>query len=156
MRKIVNPWLDTPGYSCPGCCPTNPKGLKLEFYEDGDDIVSVWKPDTDMQSWADTVHGGIQCLIFDEIAGWVIGRKLNTIGVTSRMEIKYDKPVTVSGGPVEIRARIQKQMRQVCFVECELYQRGEKLTTGIVTYFCSTPEKAKEKYGFTGCVLEDE
>ena len=42
MKKIINPWRDHPEYNCFGCCPDNPIGLHMEFYEDGDYIVSKW------------------------------------------------------------------------------------------------------------------
>ena len=45
MKKIVNPWLGIDGYFCFGCAPDNEAGVKMEFYEDGDEIVSVWKPE---------------------------------------------------------------------------------------------------------------
>ena len=40
MKKIINPWEGLDGYMCFGCAPSNPMGLHMEFYEDGDDIVS--------------------------------------------------------------------------------------------------------------------
>ena len=42
MKKIINPWRDHPEYNCFGCCPDNPIGLHMEFFEDGDYIVSKW------------------------------------------------------------------------------------------------------------------
>lgn len=156
MKKIINPWLRVEGYNCPGCSPTNDKGLRLEFWEDGEDIVTTWHPEACYQSWKDTLHGGIQGLIIDEIAGWVIFRKLQTMAVTSKMETKYHHPISISGGPVEARARIQRQMRQVAIIETELYQRGQLCTTALVTYFCSSPEKTRQEYGFEGCRTEDE
>ena len=82
MKKIINPWLDLvkDGYNCFGCAPTNPFGLKMEFYEDGDDIVSMWNPGDNYQGWLHTLHGGIQASIMDEIAAWVIARKLQCAG----------------------------------------------------------------------------
>ena len=57
IKRIKNPWLSVPGYCCPGCCPTNDKGLQLEFFEDGDDVVSYWEPDSQYQSCVmQTVH----------------------------------------------------------------------------------------------------
>lgn len=156
MKKLINPWLSVPGYNCPGCSPTNEKGLRLEFWEDGDDIVSVYRPEECYQSWRDTLHGGIQCVMLDEIAGWVIFRKLQTMAVTSKMETKYHRPISISGGPVELRARITKQMRQVAIIEAELHQLGQLCTSATVTYFCSTPEKTREEYGFDGCKAEGE
>lgn len=46
MRKIKNPWMDKEGYNCFGCSPDNPIGVHMEFFEDGDDIISFWKPQT--------------------------------------------------------------------------------------------------------------
>lgn len=155
LKRIKNPWLDVPGYSCPGCSPTNEKGLKLEFIEDGDDIVSYWTPDPAYQSWKNTLHGGIHCLMLDEIAGWVVFHKLSTIAVTSKMETKYLKPLTIDGGQIEMRARLSRQMRQVAFIDAELIQGGEVCTKAQIVYFCSPRAKAIAEYGFSGCETED-
>ena len=36
MKKVKNPYigLEEQGYNCFACCPTNPCGLKMRFYED--------------------------------------------------------------------------------------------------------------------------
>lgn len=44
MKKIINPWKGLEGYNCFGCASCNEAGLKVEFYEDGDEVVSIWKP----------------------------------------------------------------------------------------------------------------
>ena len=44
MNKIKNPWLHKTGYNCICCSPTNPIGLHLEFWEDGDDVLTHWTP----------------------------------------------------------------------------------------------------------------
>ena len=43
MKKIINPFVHLDGYNCFGCAPGNPLGVKMEFFEDGDDIVSLWQ-----------------------------------------------------------------------------------------------------------------
>ena len=55
MKKIINPWRNHEGYNCFGCSPDNPIGLHLEFYEDGDYIVSTWHPGHNYQGWVDTM-----------------------------------------------------------------------------------------------------
>ena len=45
MRKIKNPWTGAEDYNCFGCSPDNPLGVHMEFYEEGDEIISFWKPD---------------------------------------------------------------------------------------------------------------
>lgn len=154
IKRILNPFLKVPGYCCPGCCPTNEKGLRLKFYEEGDDVFSFWMPDPAYQSWTNTLHGGIHCMLLDEVAGWVVFHKLCTTAVTSKMETKYLKPITMDGGRIEIRARITKQMRQVAYIDAELIQRGEVCTKATVIYFCAPKEKALEEYGFAGCETE--
>ena len=44
----------------------------------------------------DTLHGGIQAVLLDEICAWVVLRKLQTTGVTSKMETRYMKPVNTN------------------------------------------------------------
>ena len=85
MRKIKNPWTGKEGYRCFGCSPDNEVGLKMQFYEDGDDVVCFWKPMERYQGWIDTLHGGIQSTLIDETAAWVVTRKMQTTGVTSKL-----------------------------------------------------------------------
>ena len=51
MKKIINPWRNHEGYNCFGCSPDNPIGLHMEFYEDGDYIMSTWHPEHNYQGW---------------------------------------------------------------------------------------------------------
>ena len=55
MKKIINPWEGLDGYMCFGCAPSNPMGLHMEFYEDGDDIVAYWEPEAHYQGWLEYV-----------------------------------------------------------------------------------------------------
>ena len=156
MKKIKNPWVDVEGYNCFGCCPDNEMGLKMEFYEDGDDIVSIWDPSMNYQSWINTLHGGIQSLIIDEICGWVLFRKLQCSGVTSRLEVKYLKPVNIKENTLTIRARLVKHVRNIAYLEAEIYNKaGEVCCKGTTVYFCASKEKSIET-GLKECVLEEE
>ena len=69
MKLIKNPWLDKEGYNCIGCCPGNPLGFHLSFYEDGDDVVTKWCPTQFHQGWIDTLHGGVQGVLDEEQEG---------------------------------------------------------------------------------------
>ena len=79
MKKIINPWKGLEGSNCFGCAPNNEAGVKMEFYEDGDEVVSIWKPRPEYQGWIDTLHGGIQAVLMDEICAWVVLRKLKRL-----------------------------------------------------------------------------
>lgn len=157
MKKIINPWLGVEGYFCFGCAPDNEAGVKMEFYEDGDEIVSIWKPEAKYQSWIDTLHGGIQALLLDEICGWVVSRKLQTTGVTSKMETRYLKPVSTKDDHLVLRASIKEQRRNIVIIEASLYNSQQVLCSqAVCTYFTLSPEKAKEQMRFSGCEVEVE
>jgi len=156
MRKIINPWVGTEGYNCFVCSPDNPIGLHLEFWEDGDYIVTKFKPTHDYESWQNTLHGGIQALLIDETAGWVVCRKLQTNGVTSKMEMHYLKPVSTLLNEITVRAKLTKMMRNVAFIEAELLNEdAEVLTRADLVYFC-TPKFKLDDTNFHTCKVEGE
>ena len=74
-KKIKNPWMGREGYNCFGCAPCNEYGVKMEFYEVGDKVVSRWRPRPQYQGWIDTLHGGIQAVLLDEICAWAVMRQ---------------------------------------------------------------------------------
>ena len=157
MKRILNPWADEPTYHCYGCDPNNEAGLKMEFFEDGDDVVSHWHPRTEFEGWRNTLHGGIQSALIDEIASWVVFRKFQTSGVTSRLEVQYKKPVAIDQGHITLRARVVRQRRQVIDIEVELFNAaGELCSQGLCIYFLMPKERARDVFGFMEFKTEDE
>ncbi len=156
MEKIINPWCEHPEYNCFGCSPDNPIGLHMEFYEDGDDIVSTWHPERNYQGWVDTMHGGILSTLIDETCGWVVTRKMQTSGFTTNLSVKFRKAVSTHEPLLTIRARIVKQIRNLLFIHAEITNSlGELCVEGDTTYFLMNAEKAHEM-GFTHCKVESE
>ena len=159
MDKIKNPYtgLEEQGYNCFACCPSNPYGLKMEFFEDGDDIVCLWEARDNYQSWINTLHGGIQATLMDEIGGWVVNRKLQTAGVTTQLNVKYRTPVPAGNGVIlEIRARLKEMKRNFAFIEASISHEGKVCSTCEMVYFTVSKEKAAEDFFFNGCELEDQ
>lgn len=157
LKRIINPWEGMEGYNCIGCSPDNPIGLHLCFYEDGDDIVTRWRPTADHQGWLNTLHGGIQALILDEVCGWVVTRKLQTAGVTSKMETRYRRSVSTLDTELTARARITGQKRNIITIEATLTDSaGRVCTEATCTYFTFPREKAERDMHFTPCRVEDE
>ena len=156
MKKIINPWKGLKGYYCFGCSLENPMGVKMEFYEDGDEIVSFWKPKPEYQGWLDTLHGGIQAVLLDEICAWVIVRKLQTTGVTSKMETRYRKSILTNDTLLEIRASIQEQKRNIILVKATIYNSAKEICTeAVCTYFTFSKEKSQQEMFFTSCEVEE-
>ena len=103
------------------------------------------------------VHGGIQALLLDEICAWVVMRKLQTIGVTSRMETRYCAPATVDNDALTVKARVTRQVRNIVEIESSLYDDSGKLCTQAVChYYTFPPERARAERDFTRCRAEEE
>jgi acyl-coenzyme A thioesterase PaaI-like protein len=157
MKKIINPWEGMDGYMCFACSPHNPSGLHMEFYEDGNDVVAIWKPTGCYQGWQNTLHGGIQTTLMDEIAGWVVIRKLQTTGVTSKLDARFIKRVSTDEPQLTIRGRIKEKCFNAVYLETEIYNSQNILCSRAdVIYFVITPEQAKREFSFGGCITEDE
>lgn len=159
MEKLKNPWLGLvdKGYNCFGCAPNNPCGLKMEFYEDGDDIVCFWAPDDNYQGWLKTLHGGIQATLMDEISAWVIARKLQTSGMTTGMNVKYKHPIATGvNEQLEVRGRISEMKRNFAFIHVEIIYNNQVCTEAELTFFCFPQEKAQRDFFFSECLTEQD
>lgn len=157
MKKIINPWKGMEGYNCFGCASHNESGAKMEFYEDGDEIVSIWKPRPEYQGWIDTLHGGIQAVLLDEICAWAVLRKLQTTGVTSKMETRYRKPISTKDTHIVLRASIKEVKRNIVIIQAKLYNKDEEVCTeAVCTYFTFSKERSKDEMHFTHCDVESE
>ena len=157
MKRIINPWRGMDGYRCFGCDPRSEQGLRMEFYEDGDRIVSRWKPWPEFQGWVDTLHGGIQATLADEISSWVVFRKFQTSGVTSRMEVRYLKPIHTSEDHTTLQATVVRQRRNIVDIEVKIFNSQDELCTeALCIYFLFPKEKAHEEFHFCDCGVEEE
>ena len=90
------------------------------------------------------MHGGIQTTLMDELAGWVVLRKLQTSGVTSRLDAKFMESISTDEPQLTIRGRMTDRKRNAIFIETEM------------VYFITPQERAMEEFGFCGCKTEDE
>uniref|UniRef100_UPI003217387B PaaI family thioesterase n=1 Tax=uncultured Draconibacterium sp. TaxID=1573823 RepID=UPI003217387B len=154
MRKIKNPWEDPKNrgeYNCFACSPFNKTGLHLQFWEDGEEIVTKWQPIKSYEGWTGVLHGGIQATLLDEIGGWVVMLKLKTAGVTSEMNVKYIKPVKVSKGELTIKGHINSQEGRLAKITCSLFDgEGEECAKGDITYFVFPEKIAKARFQYPG------
>lgn len=80
---------------CMVCGLKNEFGLKASFYElENDELVAVFKPIEEHQSYPGRLHGGIAAAILDETIGRAIMIKHETLfGVTVDLSLKYRQPV---------------------------------------------------------------
>jgi len=84
---------------CIVCGVDNPVGLGARFYElDGDELLGLFRPRIEHQSYPGRMHGGVVSALLDE----TIGRAINvtqpgTWGVTVEFTVRFRKPVPTDG-----------------------------------------------------------
>ena len=151
MRKIHNPFLKREGYNCFGCSPDHSSGLQLSFVEEDDEIVSVWEPKPQFEGYHGVLHGGIQAALLDEIASWVVYVKLKRAGVTSSMNVRYHKPVSMDGGPMILRSHVIAMRRNLADIHSGLYNAsGDLCSEATITYFTFSEKASKESFFYPG------
>lgn len=155
MKKIVNPYLSNERFHCFGCDPNNPFGLHMEFYEDGEDVVSKWRPSMYYQGWIDTMHGGVLSMLIDETCGWVVARKRQTSAFTTHLNLKFRKAVSVKEPELTIRAHVEKQQRNMLFIHAEIRNSAEELCVEAESVFYLFSEEKAEEMGFIRCEVEE-
>ncbi|MDD4755282.1 MAG: PaaI family thioesterase [Prolixibacteraceae bacterium] len=154
MRKIVNPFSPVAGvgeYNCFGCSPANDKGLHLEFWEDGDEIIAKWQPRKEFEGWTGVLHGGIQATLLDEAAAWLVFIKLKTAGVTAQLSVEYPKPAFISKGEFTVKAILVSFQKNIAKIRSILYDGdGHICATSDAEYFCFPEKIARAKYNYPG------
>jgi len=99
---------------CMVCGRDNEWSLKARFYElEGAELLGVFQPLEEHQSYPGRLHGGISSAILDE----TIGRAINltdpdAFGVTVELTIKFRKPVPLDG-EVRAIARITRDSKRL-------------------------------------------
>lgn len=99
---------------CLVCGRDNDSSLKARFYElDSGELMGVFQPLTEHQSYPGRLHGGISSAILDE----TIGRAVNLTdpdawGVTVELTLKFRQPVPLDG-EIHAVARITRDTRRV-------------------------------------------
>jgi uncharacterized protein (TIGR00369 family) len=153
MRKIKNIHIDEDPsvFQNFGCSPYNDLGLHLEFWDDGDQLISKWSPRQHLQSYPKVVHGGIQSTLLDEIAGWVVYVKCGTVGLTADMKVKFKKPLYIDRGDITIKARLVEQSTRLATIQAELIDfNGQLCAEAEIRYFLVPETEAREKYHYPG------
>lgn len=151
IKKIHNPFLEKDSYTCFGCAPKNPIGLQMEFYKDGNDILSYWTPDKYHNGWEGILHGGVVASLMDEAGAWVLFTQIGTSGVTTDMQIKYLKPVKIPEGRIVVRACLHTLHHRIAKVKTRILNKDKNVCAHAeIRYYCFPEEVAKKNYAFPG------
>jgi acyl-coenzyme A thioesterase PaaI-like protein len=98
-------------HNCFACGELNDIGLHLKLsLEPGRCWTELTMPKR-VEGWEGIIHGGILCVILDEVMAWSLVANDNW-GVTARMSVEFRKPVTV-GQAVRAEGWITEERRRI-------------------------------------------
>lgn len=117
--------------ACFLCGVENPIGLKLAFYETGENrVIAQFVPKEEHQGYPGVMHGGIACALLDE----AIGRTLvpyDIWAMTVDLKVRFHKPVplgeplTVIGEIVRLRSRTMEGKGEIRLADGSLAVSAE-------------------------------
>jgi acyl-coenzyme A thioesterase PaaI-like protein len=125
--SAVPPLRDTADFAtlchpaCVACRKSSAGGLGLRFVtRSHGTVVAEFDCDPCYQGYPDRVHGGIVALLLDTaMTHCLFSRGL--LGVTARMEIRYESPVEI-GTPATLCARLLRADRRLYRLMAEIVQ----------------------------------
>jgi acyl-coenzyme A thioesterase PaaI-like protein len=87
--EVLDPYTFGRTQRCFGCGPHNPHGLRMRFEREGEIVRSRLTLGSGYDGPPGILHGGLQALIADEVAGWTLVGLRGRIGLTTSLQIRY-------------------------------------------------------------------
>lgn len=135
-----------PGQPCFGCGPDHPFGFRLQFTEEGEELVTRFLPTDRHQGAPGVMHGGLVFTLADELAAWVVIARLGKFGFTTRFAGKLQKPAR-PGVELEGRAKILRSSTRTAEVEATLLQAGACVFAATFTFVMLDRSGAEKMLG---------
>jgi acyl-coenzyme A thioesterase PaaI-like protein len=125
-----------PKNECFGCGPSNPKGLKIRSFVEGDECVCRWKPEPHHLAFPGAVNGGICGALLDCHSNWTAAHYLMKRAgatsppctVTAEYDVKLKRPTPIDATLV-IRARVVESQDDRATVEATIEANGKITAT---------------------------
>ena len=135
-----------PENRCFGCGPANEKGLHIQSFLEGDEVVATWKAEPHHLAFEGIVNGGIIGALLDCHSNWAAtyhlmkksGADTPPCTVTAEYAITLRRP-TPTGGDVELIARPVEVGEDRAVVEAELVAGGKVCATSRGTFVAVKP-----------------
>lgn len=142
--------------NCFGCSPHNSAGLQLQFFTDGEKVVSWFRVPEHFSGWDRIFHGGLIATMLDEVMGWTVLHLLKQMTLTRMITVEFLKPVYVGeeirieGRPFEVRGEREAVMRGLLF-----NQKDELCARATGHFAIFTVEAIRERALVDEKVLQD-
>ncbi|MCB9788935.1 MAG: PaaI family thioesterase [Deltaproteobacteria bacterium] len=138
----LDPYTFGAEQTCFGCGPHNERGLKLRFAREGDSVVTRFTPTAGLDGPPGVLHGGLQAMVADEVAGWALVGLLGRMGFTTSMNVRYMRPLRL-GREIEARAKLVKRAENIVVLRVSLSQDGRAGCRAQISYILPTEDGAE-------------
>jgi acyl-coenzyme A thioesterase PaaI-like protein len=111
--------------NCFACGKDNPHGLHLEIKDIAEGVEAYITPPAWVQSYKDTVHGGIIATILDEMAVWAAYKKGYKC-VTAELIMRVRQPMAVDSSYIA-RASVKRVKHRLVHVESTITSNTDEV-----------------------------
>jgi len=123
-----------PHNRCFGCGPSNPKGLRIKSFVEGDEVVCSWHPEEQHEAFPGILNGGICGALLDCHSNWTAAWHLMTRAgaesppctVTADFHVRLLRPTPLDS-ELKLRARVAESTEDRAVIEATL-EAGGKIT----------------------------
>lgn len=120
---------------CFGCSKSNPDGLHLRFFRDGDEVTGTCTVPDKFHGAPGIVHGGIVATILDEFSCAAAVALAGSRVVTGELQVRYERPCPVER-PLAVKARIvSTEHPRYIVIDSELHLDGECVVRSTGKFF---------------------
>lgn len=117
----------SPNSICFGCGPANEKGLHINSFPEGDEVVAEWRAEPHHQAFPGMLNGGIIGALLDCHSNWTAayfmmkrdGKDAPDCTVTSDFHVKLLRP-TPADELIKLKARVVDSREDRATVDAEL------------------------------------
>lgn len=135
----------SPKSICFGCGPANEKGLHINSFPDGDEVVATWHAEAHHQAFPGMLNGGIIGALLDCHSNWAAAYFLMTrdgkdkidCTVTADFHVRLLRP-TPSDATIHLRAKVVESKEDRATVDAEMIANDKVCATCRGTFVAVT------------------
>jgi acyl-coenzyme A thioesterase PaaI-like protein len=141
-HEPLDPFTFGAEQTCFGCGPHNERGLRLRFVREGESVVTRFTPTAGLDGPPGVLHGGLQAMVADEVAGWALVGLLGRMGFTTSMNVRYMRPMRLDR-EIEARATLVRRADPIVVLRVALSQDGRAGCRAQISYMLPTEAGAE-------------
>jgi acyl-coenzyme A thioesterase PaaI-like protein len=134
VKSVQETWA--PNNICFGCGPSNPQGLQIRSFEEGDALVATWTPKPHHEAFPGVLNGGIIGALLDCHCNWAAIMRIKRekgldkapCCVTADYSIALKRPCPTNV-PLTIKAKVVELQGDKAIVEGSIEADGKVRAT---------------------------